>query len=47
MGTSNVALPPMDKIFIIGIWTESVLYGMSSVISLDIFTDARILAGFK
>lgn len=32
MATANTALPPMGKISIIGIWVETVLYGMSNVI---------------
>ena len=33
MATTNTALPPMGKISMIGIWVETVLYGMSGVIS--------------
>ena len=32
MATANTALPPMGKISMIGIWVETVLYGMSGVI---------------
>ncbi|KAI9573366.1 hypothetical protein HD554DRAFT_2166986 [Boletus coccyginus] len=31
MATTNTALPPMDKIFLIGIWVETVLYGVNCV----------------
>ena len=33
MATSNAALPPMAQISMIGIWVETVLYGMSCVVS--------------
>ena len=33
MATSDAALPPMGKISMIGIWVETVLYGMSCVVS--------------
>ncbi|KAI9573421.1 hypothetical protein HD554DRAFT_2013329 [Boletus coccyginus] len=32
MTTTNTTLPPLDKTFMIGIWVETVLYGMSGVI---------------
>ena len=32
MTTSNATLPPMGKISIVGIWTETVLYGMSCIV---------------
>ncbi|KAI9573477.1 hypothetical protein HD554DRAFT_2310684 [Boletus coccyginus] len=31
MATANIALPPMDKISMIGIWVETVLYGVNCV----------------
>ena len=32
MATTNTAFPPMGTISMIGIWVETVLYGMSGVI---------------
>ncbi|KAI9573361.1 hypothetical protein HD554DRAFT_861832 [Boletus coccyginus] len=31
MATTNIVLPPMDKISLIGIWVETVLYGINCV----------------
>ncbi|KAI9573422.1 hypothetical protein HD554DRAFT_868842 [Boletus coccyginus] len=31
MTTTNITLPPLDKIFMVGIWVETVLYGVNCV----------------
>jgi hypothetical protein len=42
MVTSNAVLPPMGKISMIGIWIETVLYGMSYAVISPYGTDTRI-----
>ena len=38
LAATKVALPPMGKISMIGIWIETVLYGMSCVVSTAYIT---------
>jgi len=48
MATANTSLPPMGKISMIGIWVETVLYGMfGAIFVVYVLLTRRASSGVK